>query len=155
MVPDAQVLQDLDATATWASNSGGDPSKLAVTGFCWGGRIVWLYAAHNPELKAGVAWYGRLTNPKSELQPAHPLDLAASLKAPVLGLYGGADQGIPNSDVEKMQAALKQAGGTSEIVLYPDTPHAFFADYRPSYREEQARDGWKKLLAWFEKQGVK
>lgn len=154
-VPDAQVLQDLDATASWAFQSGGDPSKLAVTGFCWGGRIVWLYSAHNPELKAGVAWYGRLTNPKSELQPAHPLDVAASLKGPVLGLYGGADQGIPNSDVEKMQAALKQAGGTSEIVLYPDTPHAFFADYRPSYREEQARDAWTKLLAWFEKQGVK
>jgi carboxymethylenebutenolidase len=154
-VPDAQVLQDLDATATWASKSGGDPSKLAITGFCWGGRIVWLYAAHNPELKAGVAWYGRLTSPKNELQPTHPLDLAASLKAPVLGLYGGADQGIPNSDVVKMQTALKQAGGTSNLVLYPDTPHAFFADYRPSYREEHARDGWQKLLAWFEKQGVR
>ncbi len=153
-VPDAQVLQDLDAAATWASKSGGDPLKLAITGFCWGGRIVWLYAAHNPELKAGVAWYGRLTSPKNELQPAHPLDLAASLKAPVLGLYGGADSGIPNSDVEKMQAALKQAGGGSNLVLYPDTPHAFFADYRPSYREEQARDGWKRLLAWLKNHGV-
>jgi carboxymethylenebutenolidase len=153
-VPDKQVLQDLDATATWASKSGGDPSRLAITGFCWGGRIVWLYAAHNPALKAGVAWYGRLTSPKNELQPAHPLDVAAGLKAPVLGLYGGSDQSIPNSDVEKMQSALKQAGGTSNLVLYPDTPHAFFADYRPSYREEQARDGWKRLLAWLKDHGV-
>jgi len=153
-VPDAQVLQDLDATAAWASKSGGDPKKLAITGFCWGGRIVWLYAAHNPDLKAGVAWYGRLTSPKTELQPAHPLDVAARLKAPVLGLYGGADSGIPNETVEQMQAALKEAGSKSEIVLYPDTPHAFFADYRPSYRREQAEDGWKRLLDWFKKHVV-
>lgn len=153
-VPDAQVLQDLDATAAWASKSGGDPKKLAITGFCWGGRIVWLYAAHNPDLKAGVAWYGRLTSPKTELQPAHPLDVAARLKAPVLGLYGGADSGIPNETVEQMQAALKEAGSKSEIVLYPDTPHAFFADYRPSYRREQAEDGWKRLLEWFKKHVV-
>jgi carboxymethylenebutenolidase len=153
-VPDAQVLQDLDATAAWASKSGGDPKKLAITGFCWGGRIVWLYAAHNPDLKAGVAWYGRLTSPKTELQPAHPLDVAARLKAPVLGLYGGADAGIPNETVEQMQAALTEAGSKSEIVLYPDTPHAFFADYRPSYRREQAEDGWKRLLDWFKKHVV-
>jgi carboxymethylenebutenolidase len=153
-VPDAQVLQDLDATAAWASKFGGDPKKLAITGFCWGGRIVWLYAAHNPDLKAGVAWYGRLTSPKTELQPAHPLDVAARLKAPVLGLYGGADSGIPNETVEQMQAALKEAGSKSEIVLYPDTPHAFFADYRPSYRREQAEDGWKRLLDWFKKHVV-
>lgn len=153
-VPDAQVLQDLDATAAWASKFGGDPKKLAITGFCWGGRIVWLYAAHNPDLKAGVAWYGRLTSPKTELQPAHPLDVAARLKAPVLGLYGGADAGIPNETVEQMQAALKEAGSKSEIVLYPDTPHAFFADYRPSYRREQAEDGWKRLLDWFKKHVV-
>jgi carboxymethylenebutenolidase len=153
-VPDAQVLQDLDATAAWASKSGGDPTKLAITGFCWGGRIVWLYAAHNPDLKAGVAWYGRLTSPKTELQPAHPLDVAARLKAPVLGLYGGADAGIPNETVEQMQAALTEAGSKSEIVLYPDTPHAFFADYRPSYRREQAEDGWKRLLDWFKKHVV-
>jgi carboxymethylenebutenolidase len=153
-VPDAQVLADLDTTATWASKSGGDPKRLAITGFCWGGRIVWLYAAHNPALKAGVAWYGRLTSPKNDLQPAHPLDLVASLKAPVLGLYGGADSGIPNETVAEMQAALKESGGKSEIVLYPDTPHAFFADYRPSYRKEQAEDGWKKLLDWFKQHGV-
>ena len=153
-VPDAQVLQDLDATAAWASKSGGDPKKLAITGFCWGGRIVWLYAAHNPDLKAGVAWYGRLTSPKTELQPAHPLDVAARLKAPVLGLYGGADSGIPNETVEQMQAALKEARSKSEIVLYPDTPHAFFADYRPSYRRERAEDGWKRLLDWFKKHVV-
>jgi carboxymethylenebutenolidase len=153
-VPDAQVLSDLDATATWASKSGGDPSKLAITGFCWGGRIVWLYAAHNPNLKAGVAWYGRLTSPKTDLQPTHPIDVAGSLKAPVLGLYGGADSGIPQETVAQMQAALKDSGGKSEIVLYPETPHAFFADYRPSYRKEQAEDGWKRLVAWFEKHGV-
>lgn len=153
-VPDAQVLADLDATATWASTSGGDPKKLAITGFCWGGRIVWLSAAHNPDLKAGVAWYGRLASPKNELQPAHPLDVAASLKAPVLGLYGGADSGIPNETVAQMQAALKDCGGKSEIVLYPDTPHAFFADYRPSYRKGQADDGWKRLLDWFKKHGL-
>jgi carboxymethylenebutenolidase len=152
--PDAQVLSDLDATAAWASKSGGDPTKLAITGFCWGGRIVWLYAAHNPDLKAGVAWYGRLTSPKSELQPVHPLDIAASLKAPVLGLYGGADQGIPNDLVAKMQENLKEAKQPSEIVLYPDTPHGFYADYRPSYRKEQAEDGWRKLLAWFQKHGA-
>lgn len=153
-VPDGQVLQDLDAAAAWASKSGGDPKKLAITGFCWGGRIVWLYAAHNPDLKAGVAWYGRLKSPKTELQPAHPLDVAARLKAPVLGLYGGADSGIPNETVEQMQAALKEAGSKSEIVLYPDTPHAFFADYRPSYRREQSEDGWKRLLDWFKKHVV-
>lgn len=153
-VPDAQVLSDLDATATWASKSGGDPSKLAITGFCWGGRVVWLYAAHNPNLKAGVAWYGRLTSPKTDLQPTHPIDVVGSLKAPVLGLYGGADSGIPQETVAQMQAALKDSGGKSEIVLYPETPHAFFADYRPSYRKEQAEDGWKRLVAWFEKHGV-
>ena len=153
-VPDAQVLEDLDATAAWAAKSGGDSSRLAITGFCWGGRIVWLYAAHNPALKAGVAWYGRLTSPKTDLQPAHPIDVAGSLKAPVLGLYGGADSGIPQDTVAKMQAALEDSGCKSEIVVYPDTPHAFFADYRPSYRKEQAEDGWKRLLEWLKKHGI-
>ncbi len=153
-VPDAQVISDLDATALWAEKSGGDPARLAITGFCWGGRVVWLYAAHNPKLKAGVAWYGRLTSPKTELQREHPIDVATNLKAPVLGLYGGADQGIPNDSVEKMQAALKAAGSPSEIVLYRDTPHAFFADYRPSYRKQQAEHGWKKLQGWFKKHGA-
>ena len=153
-VPDQQVLQDLDATAVWAGSSGGDLQRLAVTGFCWGGRIVWLYAAHNPNLKAGVAWYGRLDSPKDDLHPANPVDLVAELKAPVLGLYGGADSGIPNEHVAAMQEKLKAAGKPSELTLYPDTPHAFFADYRPSYREAEAKDGWAKLVAWFKKHGV-
>jgi len=150
-VPDAQVMSDLDATVAFAGKNGGNAAKLGVTGFCWGGRITWLYTAHNPKVRAGVAWYGRLTSPKNDMTPSHPLDLVAKINAPVLGLYGGADAGIPNDTVEKMQELLKQAGKPSEIVLYPDTPHAFHADYRPSYRKEQAEDGWKRLAAWFKK----
>ena len=153
-VPDKQVMSDLDSTVAWAKKNKGETSKLAVTGFCWGGRIVWLYAAHNPDLKAGVAWYGRIVGMEDELHPKHPIDVADQLKAPVLGLYGGADQGIPNETVEKMQAALKEAGGKSQIKLYPDTPHGFHADYRPSYRKEQAEDGWKRMLEWFKEHGV-
>jgi carboxymethylenebutenolidase len=154
-VPDAQVISDLDATVAWAKGTGkGDTARLGITGFCWGGRIVWLYAAHNPDLKAGVAWYGRLVNPPDELHPKNPIDLVGSLKAPVLGLYGGADQGIPVESVERMRAALKEANKAAEIVVYPDTPHAFFADYRPSYRKDQAEDGWKRMLEWFRKYGV-
>jgi carboxymethylenebutenolidase len=154
-VPDVQVMSDLDATAAWAKKTGkGETSKLGVTGFCWGGRIVWLYSAHNPNLKAGVAWYGRLVGMADDLHPKHPLELASQLKAPVLGLYGGADMGIPNDTVEKMKAALKEANKPSEIVLYPDTPHGFNADYRPTYRAEQAADGWKRMLAWFKDHGV-
>jgi len=154
-VPDEQVMNDLDAAAAWTKKSGkGDTSKLAVTGFCWGGRIVWLYAAHNPALKAGVAWYGRLVGTASDLTPKHPIDLVAELKAPVLGLYGGADSGIPNDTVERMQKALKDAGKPSEIVVYPDTPHGFHADYRPSYRQDKAGDGWKRMLAWLKDHGV-
>jgi carboxymethylenebutenolidase len=153
-VPDAQVMSDLDAAAAWAGKSKGDTAKLGITGFCWGGRIVWLYAAHNPKLKAGVAWYGRLVGQANELQPKHPIDVAGSIKAPGLGLYGGADQGIPLDTVEKMRAALKAAGSPSEIVVYPDAPHGFHADYRPSYRKEAAEDGWKRLQAWFKKYGV-
>ena len=153
-VPDAQVMADLDAAAAWAKKNNGNTDKLAVTGFCWGGRIVWLYAAHNPKLKAGVAWYGRLVGAPNELQPKHPIDLVKDLKAPVLGLYGGADSGIPNNTVEQMQQALKESKKPSEIKLYPDTPHGFHADYRPSYRKEQAQDGWNLLLAWFKKNGV-
>jgi carboxymethylenebutenolidase len=153
-VPDAQVMSDLDAAVAWAKKNNGNTNKLGVTGFCWGGRIVWLYAAHNPNLKAGVAWYGRLVGTANELQPKHPIDVVKDLKAPVLGLYGGADTGIPNNTVEQMQKAIKDANKPSEIKLYPDTPHGFHADYRPSYRKEQAQDGWNLLLAWFKKHGV-
>jgi len=154
-VPDAQVMWDLDSAADWAGKSGkGDVGRLGITGFCWGGRIVWLYAAHSPKLKAGVAWYGRLVGPKSELQPQHPIDIAGSLKAPVLGLYGGKDQGIPLDTIEQMRAALKAAGNPSEIVVYPEAGHGFNADYRPSYNKEAAEDGWKRLQQWFKKRGV-
>jgi carboxymethylenebutenolidase len=154
-VPDAQVMSDLDAAVASAKDTGkADVGKLGITGFCWGGRIVWLYAAHNPNLKAGVAWYGRLVGEADELHPKHPVDLAASVNAPILGLYGGADQGIPLSSVERMRTSLKQAGKTAEIIVYPNTPHAFFADYRPSYRKEHAEDGWKRMLEWFKKNGV-
>ena len=155
-VSDAQVMADLDATVAWAKDSGaGNVEKLGVTGFCWGGRIVWLYAAHNPRVKAGVAWYGRLVGKPSDLQPKHPIDVAASLKVPVLGLYGADDQSIPLDTVEQMRKALQAAGNPSEIVVYPKTPHGFHADYRASYRKEQAEDGWRRLQAWFRQYGVK
>lgn len=154
-VPDAQVMSDLDATAAWAAKSSkGDQRKLAATGFCWGGRITWLYAAHNKELQAGVAWYGRLRGETTELQPKYPLDVVANIDAPVLGLYGGKDQGIPLADVEAMQAALKAAGKPSEITVFPEAGHAFLADYRPSFRAEDAAAGWAACLAWFRKHGV-
>ncbi|MGE5760743.1 MAG: dienelactone hydrolase family protein [Gemmatimonadota bacterium] len=154
-VPDAQVMSDLDAAVAWAAKTGsGDPARVAGTGFCWGGRITWLYAAHNPKLKAGVAWYGRLVGQPTELQPRYPIDVAAELKAPVLGLYGEKDQGIPLEDVEKMRAALAAAKQPSEIVVFPEAPHGFHADYRPSYREAAAKDAWAQCLAWFRKNGV-
>jgi len=153
-VPDAQVMSDLDATFAWAGKNGGNAAKVAVTGFCWGGRITWMYAAHNPQLKAGVAWYGGLVGPASPLSPTRPIDIAATLKVPVLGLYGDADTGIPVDTVDKMRDALKKAGSASEIVLYDDTPHGFYADYRPSYRAGEANDGWKRLIMWFRKNGV-
>ena len=160
-VPDAQVIADLDATLAWAKAAGGgDARRIGITGFCWGGRIVWLYAAHGPEnvgLKAGVAWYGRLINDKDALHPNHPLDVAATLKAPVLGLYGGQDQGIPAASVDQMRKALaagSPAAKRSEIHVYPDAGHAFFADYRPSYRAAEAADGWTRLQAWLKSNGV-
>lgn len=155
-VPDAQALADLDGAVKWASANGGDATRLAVTGFCWGGRITWLYAAHAP-VKAGVAWYGRLVGSKTELTPQHPVDVAAAIKAPVLGLYGGADQGIPQDSIEKMKdvlAAGNAAAQGSKFVVYPDAPHAFHADYRPSFRKEAAEDGWRRTLAWFKLHGV-
>jgi carboxymethylenebutenolidase len=153
-VPDAQVMSDLDAAVAFAAIDGGDVERLGITGFCWGGRITWLYAAHNPKLKAGVAWYGRLVGDASALTPKHPVDIAADLKAPVLGLYGGADQGIPIDTVEAMRTACAKAGKTCDIVVFEGAPHAFHADYRPSYREAAAKDGWARLLAWFKKHGV-
>jgi carboxymethylenebutenolidase len=157
-VPDSQVMADLDACVAWARNNGGDTARLGITGFCWGGRITWLYATHNPRVKAGVAWYGRLTSPASEMTPRHPLDLAGMLHGPVLGLYGGQDGGIPNDTVEKMRKALAEstnpASKASAIHLYPNAPHAFHADYRPSYRKEEADDGWLRLREWFKKNGV-
>ena len=153
-VPDAQVTSDLDSTVAWAGKNSGNVDKLGITGFCWGGRITWLYTAHNPNVDAGVAWYGRLVGDKSEMTPAHPIDVVDRINAPVLGLYGGADAGIPNDTVERMNEALKKAGKKSMIHLYPDTPHAFHADYRPSYRKEIAADGWKRALEWFRKHGV-
>ncbi|MDH5539660.1 MAG: dienelactone hydrolase family protein [Rhizobacter sp.] len=156
-VPDAQVMKDLDACTAWAKDNGGDTGKLALTGFCWGGRITWLYNAHNPAVKAGVAWYGRLVGTSSELAPKNPVDLAGQLNGPVLGLYGGADTGIPLDTVDKMKAALSSgsaAAKKSEFVVYPEAPHAFHADYRPSYRKAAAEDGWARCLAWFKANGV-
>jgi carboxymethylenebutenolidase len=155
-VPDAQVMSDLDATVSWAQSTGkGDSAHLGITGFCWGGRIVWLYAAHNPKLRAGVAWYGALNREATALQPLHPLNVAGEIKAPVLGLYAGQDQGIPASDIDKMRAALKKARVKTEIIVYPDAQHGFDADYRPSYNAAAARDGWQRMLAWFRANGVR
>ena len=156
-VPDAQVMGDLDATVAWARAQGHDTDRLGITGFCWGGRITWLYAAHNPGVKAGVAWYGRLVGSPTPLSPSHPIDAVDKLNAPVLGLYGGQDAGIPLETVEKMKLAL--AGGSaaarrSRFTVYPDAPHAFHADYRSSYRQADAEDGWRRALAWFKDQGV-
>jgi carboxymethylenebutenolidase len=156
-VPDAQAMADLDACVAWAGANGGDTSRLAVTGFCWGGRITWLYSAHNAGVKAGVAWYGKLVGDTNALQTSHPVNAAATLKAPVLGLYGEKDAGIPLDTVEKMKAALaagSSAAKKSEFVIYPDAPHAFHADYRPSYRKDAADDGWKRCVAWFKANNV-
>jgi carboxymethylenebutenolidase len=156
-VPDAQVMGDLDACAAWARVQGADATKLGVTGFCWGGRITWLYAAHNPAVKAGVAWYGRLVGNASALTPRHPVDLAGDIKAPVLGLYGSADTGIPLDTVERMKAALaagSPAARASEFHVYAEAPHAFHADYRPSYRKPAADDGWQRCMGWMRKHGV-
>lgn len=160
-VPDAQVMADLDGAVKWAGANGGNLRKVGITGFCWGGRITWLYAEQSRHVKAGVAWYGRLVGTPSALTPRHPLDLAAILKAPVLGLYGGQDSGIPLTTINQMKDALAEAGKqgnaaarASEFVVYPDAPHAFHADYRPSYRKEAAEDGFRRALAWFDSHGV-
>lgn len=153
-VPDAEVMRDLDACVAWAGKNGGDAGRLAITGFCWGGRHVWLYAAHNPTLKVGVAWYGRIDGEVNERTPKYPLDLVGQIKAPILGLYGGADQGVPLDDVQSMKDALAKAGSKSQIHVYDGAPHAFHADYRPTYRKEPAEDGWERLLAWLRSNGV-
>lgn len=157
-VPDEQVMADLDACYAWSRGAGGDPARLGITGFCWGGRITWLYAAHQPRLKAGVAWYGRLLGDKDPLHPQHPLDLVGELKAPVLGLYGGKDAGISQDSIEQMKSALAASQNAvarhCEFHVYPDAGHAFAADYRPSYRKVEAEDGFKRLQAWFKAHGV-
>jgi carboxymethylenebutenolidase len=156
-VPDDQVMADLDGMVKWAAANGGDTSKLGITGFCWGGRITWMYAAHNKNVKAGVAWYGRLEGAPNPLSPTNPVDVVGSINGPVLGLYGGADTGIPQASVDKMKTALatgSAAAKKSEFVVYDGAPHAFHADYRPSYRKEPAEDGFKRALAWFSAKGV-
>ncbi|OMQ20646.1 dienelactone hydrolase family protein [Serratia oryzae] len=153
-VPDKQVLADLDHAAHWATRHGGDANKLAITGFCWGGRITWLYAAHNPQLKAAVAWYGKLVGEKTLNSPKHPVDIATHLSAPVLGLYGGQDGSIPLETVESMRQAIRAANADAEIVVYPEAGHAFHADYRPSYHSEASADGWQRMLSWFIQHGV-
>ncbi|MDC8786268.1 dienelactone hydrolase family protein [Roseateles koreensis] len=153
-VPDAQVMRDLDAVVDWAHAQGGDTGRLAVTGFCWGGRVTWLYAAHQPAIRAGVAWYGRLVGPVSELAPQHPVDVVGRLAGPVLGLYAGQDSGIPLDTVDKMKSTLRRGSESarrSEIEVYAEASHAFYADYRPSYHPEAAADAWRRCLAWFER----
>jgi carboxymethylenebutenolidase len=153
-VPTDQVMSDLDATEAYAKSTGkADTSKLAVTGFCWGGFATWMYAAHNPDLKAAVAWYGP-DRKTSEIVPKNPVDIAGSVKCPVLALHGGQDQSIPQDTVEKRQAACKAAGKSCEVKVYPDAPHGFNADYRPSYRPDDAKDAWGRMLAWFKEHGV-
>src|SRR5215471_4896912 len=154
--PDAELLSDLDATVAWAKSQGGDTSRLGIMGFCRGGRTVWEYAAHNKDLKAAVAFYGTVVDPPAQksLWPKSPTELAPEMKAPVLGLYGEADQGIPLGQVDAMKAGLQSAGKTFEIKIYPGAPHGFHADYRPSYRKEAAEDAWNQMIAWFKKYKV-
>lgn len=157
-VPDSQVVSDLDAAVAYAKKNNGNTNKLAITGFCWGGRIVWLYAAHNPKVDAGAAWYGGLVasdrSPKNPLQPTYPIDIAKELKVPVIGFYGGLDTGIPQDTVQRMQEELKKGKSKSQIVVYPNAKHGFHADYRESYNKEASEDAWAKLLSWFKKNGA-
>nr|WP_315401689.1 dienelactone hydrolase family protein [uncultured Duganella sp.] len=152
--PDAQVMTDLDALVAWAKANGGNADKIAITGFCWGGRVTWMYAAHNPSIKAGVAWYGRLVGTSNANTPTNPIDIAAKLNVPVLGLYGEKDTGITQDSVKAMQAMLAKGPNKSTFVIYPNSGHAFHADYRPSYVEADAKDGWGRMLAWFRQNGV-
>jgi len=154
-VPDSQVMSDLDATAAWAvASSRGNPTRLAIAGFCWGGRIVWMYSAHNPRLKAGAAWYGRLEGDKNAMTPKNPLDYVGAFKAPIIGFYGGKDTGITQESIERMKISLSVVSDPSQIIVYPEAQHGFNADYRPSYKQDDAQDAWAKMLAWFKKYGV-
>lgn len=156
-VPDPQVMGDIDAAIAWAGEHGGDTTRVGINGFCWGGRYAWLYAEHNPRVKAAVAWYGRVAGDHTANAPQNPLDLAGTLQVPVLGLYGRQDTSIPPDTLEQMKAAVAQGpqgGRGSQIVVYDDAGHAFFADYRPSYRKADAEDGWKRTIAWFKGHGV-
>ena len=151
-VPDEQVMADLDASAQWAAAQGADAKRLGVTGFCWGGRLAWMYAAHNPACKAAVAWYGRLVSGHGPLQVRNPVDIAAAVHGPVLGLYGGLDASIPLETVHQVEAVLAHGGAASKasrFVVYPESGHAFYSDYRPSYRKADADDAWQKALDWF------
>jgi len=153
--PDAQWMADLDAAAAWAvAASNGDPSRLATMGWCRGGRGVWLYAAHRRDLKAGVAWYGALGGERTTLQPRTADDVAGEINAPILALYGGADTGIPVASAEAARDKARAAGKSVDLVIYPDAPHGFHADYRPSYRREPAEDGWARALAFLRANGV-
>jgi len=152
--PDDQMLRDMDGAVAWANAHGGDPNRLGVTGFCRGGRGAWFYDAHNPAVKAAVAWYGPVLSPTSPIQPKTATDLATELHAPLLGLYGGQDTSINPADVQAAEAKARAAGKTVEIIVYRDAPHGFNADYRPSYRKTEAEDGWRRMLAWFKQNGV-
>lgn len=157
-IPDTQSMTDLDSTVVWAAKNSGNIQKVSITGFCWGGRIVWLYAAHNPKIKAGAAWYGRVVptpnSPVNQAQPTTPSDYAKDLKVPVIGFYGGLDKGITQDGVQKMKDELAKGASKSEINVYPAADHGFFADYRGSYNKDASADAWPKLLAWFKKNGA-
>jgi carboxymethylenebutenolidase len=152
--PDAEINSDLDATVAWAGGNRGDASRLGINGFCRGGRVAWLYAAHSRSLKAAVSWYGLLSTPRTATQPEAATDLIGRLNCPVLGLYGARDSNAPAKLLQDAEAKARAAGKTVEIVVYPDAGHAFHADYRPSYNAADAADGWKRAIAWFRKYGV-
>ena len=155
-MPDSQVMADLDGAVKWAADHGSDTTKLVITGCCWGGRITWLYASHAPA-KAGVAWYGKLIGSASRLRPKNPVDVVAALQGSVLGLYGGNNSSIPLDNIDSVKRVLagsSAAARASRFVVYPDAPHAFQADYRPSFRERDAQDGFRRCLKWFSANGI-